>query len=109
MLRLAQICTSPSATHSYHWAKLFSHAAITVRRRWQKVRDEAGSHDVVMHDLRRTHATHAVTAGVDLRTLAGRSGHSDLDMLQKHYAALMGSAAEEAADKIEASLTGNRK
>ena len=64
---------------------------------------------VVMHDLRRTHATHAVTAGIDLRTLAGRMGHSDLDMLQKHYAALMGSAAEEAADKIEASLSGNRK
>jgi hypothetical protein len=36
-------------------------------------------------------------------------GHSDLDMMQKHYAALMGSAAEEAADKIEASLSGNRK
>ncbi len=89
--------------------RLFPHAAIRVRRRWQKVRDEAGLHDVVMHDLRRTHATHAVTAGVDLRTLAGRIGHSDLDMLQKHYAALMGSAAEEAADKIEASLTGYRK
>jgi integrase len=89
--------------------RLFPHAAITVRRRWVKVREEAGLSDVVMHDLRRTHATHAVTAGVDLRTLAGRMGHSDLDMMQKHYAALMGSAAEEAADKIEASLSGNRK
>jgi integrase len=85
--------------------RLFPYAAITIRRKWQKVRDKAGLSDVVMHDLRRTHATHAVTANVDLRTLAGRIGHSDLTMLQKHYAALVGSAAEEAAEKIEASFT----
>ncbi|MBT5840882.1 MAG: site-specific integrase [Rhodospirillaceae bacterium] len=85
--------------------RLFPHAPITVRRKWTKVREEAGLSDVVMHDLRRTHATHAVTAGVDMRTLMGRMGHTDLDMLQKHYAILQGSAAEEAANLIEASLT----
>jgi integrase len=81
--------------------RLFPYAAITIRRKWQKVREKAGLSDVVMHDLRRTHSTHAATAGVDLRTLAGRIGHSDLDMLQKHYAALVGSAAEDAASAIE--------
>jgi integrase len=81
--------------------RLFPYAEITIRRKWKKVREEAGLSDVVMHDLRRTHGTHAATAGVDLRTLAGRMGHSDLDMLQKHYAALVGSAAEDAANKIE--------
>ena len=85
--------------------RLFPHASITVRRRWKKVREEAGLSDVVMHDLRRTHATHAVTAGVDMRTLMGRMGHTDLDMLQKHYAILQGSAAEEAANLIEESLS----
>ena len=50
---------------------------------------------------RQTHLPHAAAAGVDLRTLAGRIGHNDLTMLQKHYAALVGSTAMEAADKIE--------
>ncbi len=84
--------------------RFFPYAAITIRRKWQKVRDLSGLSDVVLHDLRRTHATHAMTAGVDPRTLAGRIGHTDLTMLQKHYAALVGSAADSAAEKIEASL-----
>lgn len=85
--------------------RFFPYASITIRRKWQKVRDASGLSDVVLHDLRRTHATHAMTAGVDPRTLAGRIGHTDLTMLQKHYAALVGSAADEAAEKIEKSLT----
>lgn len=84
--------------------RFFPYASITIRRKWQKVRQLADLSDVVLHDLRRTHATHAMTAGVDPRTLAGRIGHTDLTMLQKHYAALVGSAADEAAEKIEASL-----
>jgi integrase len=87
--------------------RLFPNAEITIRRKWKKVREEAGLSDVVMHDLRRTHSTHAVTAGVDLRTLAGRIGHSDLDMLHKHYAALAGPAAEDAAVAIEKVFSGN--
>ena len=81
-------------------------AAMTIRRKWQKAREEAGLSDVVMHDLRRTHSTQAAAAGVDLRTLAGRIGHSDLDMLQKHYAAIVGSASAEAAVTIERVFNG---
>jgi hypothetical protein len=33
--------------------------------------------------------------------LARRIGHADLSMLQKHYAALVGDAEAEAADRIE--------
>ena len=33
-------------------------------------------------------STHAVVAGVDCNTLAERIGHTDLTMLQKHYAAI---------------------
>tara|TARA_R110000787_G_scaffold285320_1_gene400665 strand:+ start:239 stop:1426 length:1188 start_codon:yes stop_codon:yes gene_type:complete len=80
---------------------VFSIADITLRRRWNKVRKLAGLEDVTMHDLRRTSSTHAIAAGVDLRTVAGRLGHTDLKMLEKHYAALVNSAAVGAADKIE--------
>jgi len=82
--------------------RVFPISKMTLRRRWEAARDAAGLSDVTIHDIRRTHATHAAVAGVDLRTLAGRIGHRDLSMLEKHYAALVGSAADEAAVKIEA-------
>ena len=52
------------------------------------------------------HAAPQVTGGVRLHLL----GHSDLAMLEKHYAMVMGSAAHEAAEKIQTAydrLTGN--
>lgn len=81
--------------------RVFPIAKMTLRRKWEAARREAGLEDVTIHDLRRTHSTQAAVAGVDLRTLAGRLGHANLTMLEKHYAALVGSASEEAADKIE--------
>jgi integrase len=75
---------------------------MTWRRRWERARAQAGLADVDFHDLRRTNATQAAAAGVDLRTLAARIGHSDLTMLEKHYAMVLGSAEREAAEKIEA-------
>jgi integrase len=80
--------------------RVFAVSKMTLRRRWESARRKAGLGDVTVHDLRRTHSTHAAIAGVDLRTLAGRIGHTDLSMLQKHYAALVGSAGEDAAEKI---------
>ena len=81
--------------------RVFPISAMTLRRKWEKARKLAELEDVTLHDLRRTHSTYAAAGGVDLRTLAGRLGHTDLTMLQKHYAALVGSAEAEAADKIE--------
>jgi len=81
--------------------RVFPLTRITLRRKWLLARRQAGLEDVTVHDLRRTHSTMAVVAGVDLRTLAGRLGHANLSMLEKHYAALVGAAAEDAAKKIE--------
>jgi integrase len=81
--------------------RVFPVAKMTLRRRWEAARRKAGLGDVTIHDLRRTHSTHAAISGVDLRTLAARIGHTDLTMLQKHYAAIVGSASDEAAEKIE--------
>src|SRR5262249_48469389 len=74
---------------------------MTLRRRWEAARSSAGLHDVTIHDLRRTHTTHAAASGVDLRTLAGRIGHADLTMIERVYGQVVGSASGEAADKIE--------
>lgn len=81
--------------------KVFPIALMTLRRKWEAARRSAGLEDVTIHDLRRTHGTHAAAAGVDLRTLADRIGHTDLTMLQRHYAAVVGSAAIEAADTFQ--------
>jgi integrase len=81
--------------------RVFPLTAMTLRRKWEKARKLAGLGDVTMHDLRRTHGTHSAAAGVDLRTLAARIGHADLTMLQKHYAAVVGTAATEAAETFQ--------
>jgi integrase len=86
--------------------KIFPLTKMTLRRRWEAARKNAGLEDVTIHDLRRTHSTYAAAAGVDLRTLADRIGHTDLTMLQKHYAAIVGSAASEAADTIQGIFDG---
>src|SRR5436190_22471780 len=69
--------------------------------RREAARASAGLQDATIHDLRRTHTTHAAASGVDLRTLAGRIGHADLTMIERVCAQVMGSASEEAAEKIE--------
>ena len=81
--------------------RVFAVSKMTLRRRWEAARASAGLTDVTIHDLRRTHTTHAAVSGVDLRTLAGRIGHADLTMIERVYAQLVGSASEEAAEKIE--------
>jgi len=105
----AVVCTSTMNEILEHQKKrkkenderVFPIVKMTLRRKWEAARKAAGLQDVTIHDLRRTHSTHAAVAGVDLRTLAGRLGHANLSMLEKHYAALVGSASEEAAIKIE--------
>ena len=81
--------------------RIFPITPMTLRRRWEAAREAAGLRDVTLHDLRRTHGTHAAAAGVDLRTLADRIGHADLTMLQKHYAAVVGTTASEAAETFQ--------
>jgi integrase len=88
---------------------VFPIARITLKRKWEKARTNAKLGDVTIHDLRRTHSTQAVVAGVDLRTLAGRLGHSNLTMLEKHYAVLVGTAALDATDKIEKAFASEQR
>lgn len=89
--------------------RVFPISKMTLRRKWEQARKRAGLEDVNLHDMRRTHATHLVAAGVDLKTVAERIGHSDLTMLQRHYAALVGEKAAEAADRFQGVADGWRK
>jgi integrase len=56
--------------------------------------------DTMLKELRHYSATELLTAGVDLRTVAGRLGHGDGTTTLRHYAAWVGSADEAAAGVI---------
>jgi len=57
-----------------------------------------------LHDLRRTNATYLAKAGVDLRTLSGCIGHSDLTMMQNVYSVFI--EDQNAANAAETVLDG---
>lgn len=67
-----------------------------------RVRDSLGLHDVRLHDLRHFTATQLIGAGVDVRTVAGRLGHSDPSVTLRVY-----SHALEERDRAAADIMGN--
>ena len=66
-----------------------------------RVRDEAGAPGVRLHDLRHFTATQLIGAGVDVRTVAGRLGHSDPSVTLRVY-----SHALEERDRAAAAVMG---
>ena len=68
-------------------------------RLWYRVRREAGIEDVRLHDLRHTHASHAVMNGVPVPVVSRMLGHSSARMTLR-YAHLGDREVEEAAERI---------
>ena len=54
------------------------------RRAFETVRSKAGLHDVRVHDLRHTFASHLVMKGIDLTTVQELLGHSDQRITQRY-------------------------
>jgi len=71
----------------------------SLTRRYGRLKAKLGI-DTVLKELRHYSATELFTAGVDLRTVAGRLGHGDGTTTLRHYAAWVGSADEAAASTI---------
>ena len=67
-----------------------------------RVRDELKLPDVRLHDLRHFTATQLIGAGVDVRTVAGRLGHTDPSMTLRVY-----SHALEERDRAAAAVMGS--
>lgn len=53
-----------------------------------------------LHDLRRTHASIAVKAGVPIGVVSERLGHASPEFMLHRYAHVMPGMQREAADKI---------
>ena len=66
---------------------------------WYRARREAGIEDVRLHDLRHTHASHAVMNGVPVPVVARLLGHSDVRTTLR-YAHLGDREIEDAAERI---------
>ena len=59
------------------------------------------------HDLRHTFATHALTSGIDVVTVAAILGHRNTTTTLNYYARWMPNAKKSAMDKMSGMLTGN--
>ena len=68
-------------------------------RLWYRVRREAGIEDVRLHDLRHTHASHAVMNGVPVPVVSRLLGHSNTRMTLR-YAHLGDRDIEQAAERV---------
>ena len=66
---------------------------------WYRVRREAGIADVRLHDLRHTHASHAVMNGVPVPVVSRLLGHSNVRMTLR-YAHLGDREIEAAAERV---------
>jgi integrase len=60
---------------------------------------------VRLHDLRHTSATLLLRAGISLKVVSARLGHSTTAITNDHYAHVIGTMDEEAADKLADALT----
>ena len=70
-------------------------------RRFAQLRERCGLPDVRLHDLRHYVATTMLTAGVDVRTVAGRLGHRNASTTLNVYSHFL-----EASDKDAAAVFG---
>ena len=73
-------------------------------RLWYRVRRQAGIEDVRLHDLRHTHASHAVMNGVPVPVVSRLLGHSNVSMTLR-YAHLGDREIEAAAERVGQSIS----
>ena len=69
----------------------------------------AGLPQVRLHDTRHSHATALLRAGVDVKVVAGRLGHSSTSVTQNVYKHRVEQLDRATAEKVAGMLFGARK
>lgn len=77
----------------------------TAYDRMKALLKEAGLPSIRFHDLRHTFATHALTSGVDVKTLSGILGHTRSAFTLDTYTHTTGDMQKRAAEIVETFLT----
>jgi integrase len=67
---------------------------------------EAGVRHIRFHDLRHTHATHALQAGIHPKIVSERLGHSSVSVTLDIYSHVLPSMQREAAEAVAALVAG---
>ena len=68
--------------------------------RMKKIMADAGLPDMRFHDLRHTFATHALTSGVDAKTLSGILGHTKTSFTLDTYTHVTGDMHQKASEIV---------
>lgn len=79
-----------------------------VTRHFQRMAESAGLPRIRVHDLRHTSASLALAAGVPLKVVSARLGHSSLAITADLYTHVIPAVAYEAADQIGSLVQGRR-
>ena len=74
-------------------------------RQLKKFLLDAGLPNIRFHDLRHTFATHALTSGVDTKTLSGILGHTKASFTLDTYTHTTGDMQKRAAEIVGGFLT----
>ena len=77
----------------------------TAYNRLKALLKETGLPDIRFHDLRHTFATHALSSGVDTKTLAGILGHTKVSFTLDTYTHTTGDMQKRAAEIVGGFLT----
>lgn len=97
---------------SYVWSQQADHGSpwrpARVTASFIALRDKAGLPDVRLHHLRHFAATVMLAGGVDVRTAAGRLGHSQPTLTLRTYAHVLDASDRRAAELLGSSLAQRR-
>jgi len=74
---------------------------------FQRLQVQAGIRKIRFHDLRHTHATLALQAGVNPRVVSERLGHSTVAITLDTYSHVLPGLQEEAAERVAKLVFGN--
>jgi integrase len=77
-----------------------------VTKAFTKLQAELGMDPIRLHDLRHTHATLALQAGIHVKVVSERLGHSSVTITLDTYSHAIPGLQKDAADKVAALIRG---
>jgi integrase len=78
-----------------------------VSKRFERLATQVGLPAIRLHDLRHTHATLALQAGIHPKVVSERLGHSSISMTLDTYSHAIPAMQEDAAARVAALVLGN--
>jgi integrase len=76
-------------------------------KEFRRLREEAGVPKIRLHDIRHTYATLALKAGVHVKVVSERLGHSSIAITLDLYSHVTPGIARDAADQVAAAIFGD--